>query len=29
MVSFGNGKAKQIQNVIGNYLVDLYKTKGQ
>ena len=26
MVSFGNGKAKQIQNVIGNYLLDLYRT---
>lgn len=31
MVSFGNGKSKQIQNVIGNYLLDLYRThsKGQ
>ena len=29
MVSFGNGKSKQIQNVIGNYLLDLYKTKGK
>lgn len=28
MVSFGNGKPKQIQNVIGNYLLDLYKVKG-
>jgi len=26
MVSFGNGKSKQIQNVIGNYLLDLYRT---
>ena len=26
MVSFGNGKAKQIQKVIGDYLLDLYKT---
>ena len=26
MVSFGNGKSKQIQNVIGNYLLDLYHT---
>ena len=29
MVSFGNGKSKDIQRVIGNYLLDLYKTKGQ
>ncbi len=29
MVSFGNGKAKQIQKVIGDYLLDLYRTKGQ
>ena len=29
MVSFGNGKSKQIQQVIGNYLLDLYRTKGQ
>lgn len=29
MVSFGNGKAKNIQTVIGNYLLDLYHTKGQ
>ncbi len=29
MVSFGNGKSKDIQCVIGNYLLDLYKTKGK
>ena len=29
MVSFGNGKAKQIQSVIGSYLLDLYKAKGE
>ena len=29
MVSFGNGKSKDIQRVIGNYLLDLYKTKGK
>ena len=29
MVSFGNGKAKQIQSVIGNYLLDLYRTNGK
>lgn len=29
MVSFGNGKSKDIQRVIGNYLLDLYRTKGQ
>ena len=29
MVSFGNGKAKQIQKVIGDYLLDLYKNKGE
>ena len=29
MVSFGNGKAKQIQKVIGDYLLDLYKVKGE
>lgn len=29
MVSFGNGKAKQIQKVIGDYLLDLYKSKGE
>lgn len=26
MVSFGNGKSKQIQNVIGSYLLNLYRT---
>ena len=29
MVSFGNGKSKDIQRVIGNYLLDLYRTKGK
>jgi len=29
MVSFGNGKSKQIQKVIGDYLLDLYRNKGQ
>lgn len=29
MVSFGNGKPKDIQRVIGNYLLDLYRTKGK
>ena len=29
MVSFGNGKSKQIQKVIGDYLLDLYNTKGK
>lgn len=29
MVSFGNGKAKQIQKVIGDYLLDLYHKQGQ
>jgi len=29
MVSFGNGKPKDIQRVIGNYLLDLYKAKGR
>jgi len=29
MVSFGNGKPKDIQRVIGNYLLDLYKSKGR
>ena len=29
MVSFGNGKAKQIQKVIGDYLLSLYKNKGE
>lgn len=29
MVSFGNGKSKDIQRVIGNYLLDLYNTKGK
>ena len=29
MMSFGNGKAKQIQKVIGDYLLDLYTTKGK
>lgn len=29
MVSFGNGKPKQIQKVIGDYLLDLYHTKGK
>ncbi len=29
MISFGNGKAKQIQKVIGDYLLDLYQTKGK
>lgn len=28
MVSFGNGKSKQIQQVIGNYLLDLYQVRG-
>ena len=28
MVSFGNGKSKQIQSVIGNYLLDLYRKNG-
>ena len=28
MVSFGNGKAKQIQKVIGDYLLELYRTQG-
>ena len=29
MVSFGNGKSKQIQKVIGDYLLNLYNTKGK
>ena len=29
MVSFGNGKAKVIQKVIGDYLLDLYNTQGK
>lgn len=29
MISFGNGKSKDIQRVIGNYLLDLYNTKGK
>ena len=28
MVSFGNGKAKDIQRVIGDYLLELYRQKG-
>ena len=29
MVSFGNGKAKQIQKVIGDYLLDLYRNRSK
>ena len=29
MVSFGNGKAKVIQKVIGDYLLDLYNNQGK